>query len=214
MTVVAAGAIALLDDVGRDEARRRAIEELVKPEYQQESLLERFYRMFREFLDSLLDSTPGGVPGGVLALLVVLLIVAALVVLVVWRARKATGARRAAAEGLFGPKARTAGEHRAEAERLAGESRWAEAVQERLRAIARDLEDRAIVAPQPGRTADELAVTAGRELPSLAPALAAAARLFDDVTYGQAPGTAEGYRSMSDLDADVRAARPAAAGVS
>ncbi|MGW4637826.1 DUF4129 domain-containing protein [Sphaerisporangium sp. NPDC004334] len=199
-----------LDDIGRDEARRRAVEELVKPEYQQESLVERAFRLFQEFIDGLFDSAPGGVPGGVLALLAVLLVVVALAALLLWQARRATGARRAAAEGLFGPKARTAEEHRAEAERLAGESRWAEAVQERLRAIARDLEDRAIVAPQAGRTADELAAEAGRELPALAPALAAAARLFDDVTYGQAPGTPEGYRSVAELDAGVAAARPAA----
>ncbi|WP_248961766.1 DUF4129 domain-containing protein [Sphaerisporangium perillae] len=211
MTIAAALGALALDDIGRDEARRRAVEELIKPEYQQESLFERVLRMVQEFLDSLLDSAPGGVPGGVVALLIVLLIVAALIALIAWQARKATRGRRAAAEGLFGPRERTAAEHRAESERLAGESRWAEAIQERLRAIARDLEHRAIVAPQPGRTADELAEAAGRELPEFGPRLAAAARLFDDVTYGQAQGTAEGYRALSELDDGLRAVRPAAA---
>ncbi|GGK64783.1 hypothetical protein Sme01_25110 [Sphaerisporangium melleum] len=209
--VTAAALLAPGDGIGRDEARRRAVEELVKPEYQQESLLERAYRMLREFIDTLMDGAPGGVPGGVLALVLVLLLVAGLLVLIAWQARRATGVRRAAAEGLFGPRARTAEEHRAEAERMATESRWSDAIRERLRAVARDLEDRAIVTPQAGRTADELAGAAGRELPALAPALAAAARLFDDVTYGQVPGTAEGYGSLVDLDAAVRAARPAAA---
>ncbi|MEV7965212.1 DUF4129 domain-containing protein [Sphaerisporangium sp. NPDC088356] len=209
MIISVIGAV-VLDDIGRDEARRRAVEELVRPEYQQESLIDRIFRTVQDFLDSLLDNAPGGVPGGVFALVVVLLVVAALVLLIAWQAKRATRSRRAAADGLFGVRERTAGEHRAEAERLAGESRWAEAIRERLRAIARDLEHRAIVAPQPGRTADELAEAAGRELPEFAARLAVAARLFDDVTYGEAPGNAEGYQAMSGLDQDLRAARPAA----
>jgi hypothetical protein len=206
--VISVGAV-VLDDIGRDEARRKAVEELVKPEYQQESLVGRLFRTVQDFLDSLVDRAPGGVPGGVFALVVLLLVVAALVALIAWQARKATRSRRAAADGLFGPRERTAAEHRAEAERLAGESRWAEAIRERLRAIARDLEYRAIVAPQPGRTADELAEATGRELPRFAAELAAAARLFDDVTYGEAPGTAEGYQSMAQLDEGLRTTRPA-----
>jgi hypothetical protein len=207
--VAGTGAV-VFDDIGRDEARRKAIEELIKPEYQQESLVDRAFRIVQEAIDSLLDSAPGGVPGGVLALVVALLVVAALITLIAWQAKRATRSRRARAEGILGPRERTAAEHRAEAERLAGESRWAEAIRERLRAIARDLEHRAIVAPQPGRTADELADAAGQELPEFAERLAAAARLFDDVTYGEAPGSTEGYQTVTELDQDLRATRPAA----
>lgn len=199
----------VVDDIGRGEARRRAIEELIKPGYQQESLLERAIRMVQEFIAALLESAPGGVPGGVVALIVIVLLLAALVALIAWQARKATRSRRTAEDGLFGTRERTAAEHRADAERLAGESRWAEAIREMLRAIARDLEHRAIVAPQPGRTADELAEAAGRELPAFAARLAEAARLFDDVTYGEAPGTPEGHQFMSELDASLRSTRPA-----
>ncbi|MFC6087303.1 DUF4129 domain-containing protein [Sphaerisporangium aureirubrum] len=203
--------LAVLDDIGRDEARRRAVEELIRPEYQQESLLERAIRLIREFFDRLMDSAPGGVPGGVLALIIVIVVVGALIALIAWQGRKATRGRRAAAEALLGPVERTAAEHRAEAERLAAESRWAEAIRERLRAIARDLEHRAVVTPQPGRTADELAEVAGRELPAYAARLASAARLFDEVTYGAADGSEDGYRAMAGLDDDLRTARPALA---
>ncbi|WP_245966781.1 DUF4129 domain-containing protein [Sphaerisporangium album] len=203
------GLLTIFDDIGRDEARRKAVEELIRPEYQQESLVDRLIRIVGEFFDGLLDSTPGGVPGGVVALVVITVLIAALAGLIVWQARKATRGRRAAQEGLFGTGELTADEHRREAERLAGESRWAEAVRERLRAIARDLEHRAIVAPQPGRTADELATAAGAELPVFADRLARAARLFDDVTYGQDPGSAQDYATMTTLDDDLRAARPA-----
>jgi hypothetical protein len=206
--ITAAGLTAILDDIGRDEARRRAVQELIKPEYQQESLLERAVRLIREFFDRLLDSAPAGVPGGVLALIIVILLIGVVVALVVWQARKATRGRWAATP-LLGPVERTAAEHRAEAERLAAESRWAEAIQERLRAIARDLEHRAFVTPQPGRTADELAAAAGRELPEHAARLASAARLFDEVTYGAAPGSREGYLGMTGLDESLRTAKPA-----
>jgi len=37
------------------------------------------------------------------------------------------------------------------------------------------------------------------------------ARLFDDVRYGQRPGTAAGYQQVRDLDAAIQAARPVAA---
>ncbi|MEO3808670.1 DUF4129 domain-containing protein [Sphaerisporangium sp. B11E5] len=206
--ILRTAAAAAFDDIGRDEARRRAVEELIKPEYQQESLLERAVRLIREFFDALLDSAPGGVPGGVVALVIVIVVIGALIALIAWQGRRATRGRRAA-EALLGPVARTADEHRAEAERLAGESRWAEAIRERLRAIARDLEHRAVVTPQPGRTADELAEAAGRELPAHAARLASAARLFDEVTYGAAPGTPEGYQEMTSLDEALRTARPA-----
>src|SRR5690606_30430874 len=78
----------------------------------------------------------------------------------------------------------------------------------RLRAVARDLEERAILDPMPGRTAAELAADAGRELPGLADELAAGARLFEDVTYGEMPGSAEGYARLVRLDEQVAAARP------
>ncbi|GII75380.1 hypothetical protein Sru01_03620 [Sphaerisporangium rufum] len=211
MTAGAWATALLLDDVERGEGRRRAVEELLRPEYQRESLPERALRTVQDFINGLLDQVGGGVPGGVLALALVIIILAVLIALVAWYARRATGARRARGTGgLFGTGQRTAAEHRRAAEEAAAHARWAEAVRERLRAIARDLEHRAIVAPQPGRTADELARAAGRELPDLAARLSAAARLFDDVTYGQAPGTEEDYRFMSELDEALGAARPAA----
>lgn len=206
--IVVTAAAAAFDDIGREEARRRAVEELIKPEYQQESLLERVIRLIREFFDQLLGNAPGGVPGGVIALVIVVVIVGSLIALIAWQGRRATRGGRAG-EALLGAVERTPDEHRAEAERLAAESRWAEAIRERLRAVARDLEHRAVVTPQPGRTADELAEAAGRELPAHAARLASAVRLFDEVTYGAVPGTAEGYQEMAALDETLRTAKPA-----
>ncbi|WP_075896675.1 DUF4129 domain-containing protein [Actinomadura sp. CNU-125] len=49
----------------------------------------------------------------------------------------------------------------------------------------------------------------GRGGAVLADALRAAVRTFDDVWYGDRPGTADGYAQVKDLDDRLRAARPA-----
>ncbi|WP_440067444.1 DUF4129 domain-containing protein [Streptosporangium sp. OZ121] len=196
-------------DVEREEARRQAIQELLRPEYAKESLVDRLWRNVNQFLGDLLDQESLGAAGSVAARAALLVIVIGIVVALLLIARRTAGGGTSRAEGIFGDRRLTAAEHREAAERLAAESRWAEAVRERLRAVARDLEDRVIIDYTPGRTADELAVEAGRALPSLAAELASAARVFDDVTYGEIPGTPEAYGIMRDLDDHLRAARPA-----
>lgn len=197
-------------DVGvdRGQAAREAIRELLKDEYAKESLADRFMRGVNQFVGDLLDQESVGVAGGVAARIVLVAIAVAGVLALVAIARRTARAGTARREGVFGGRRRTAAEHRAAAEELATRSRWAEAVRERLRAVARDLEDRVIVDFTPGRTAGELAEEAGRAIPGLATELAAAARVFDDVTYGEMPGTAAAYESLRDLDERLRRARP------
>jgi hypothetical protein len=60
-----------------------------------------------------------------------------------------------------------------------------------------------VLVPDPGRTADELAASAGRLLSAHAAALAAAAGLFDDVCYGGQPGTRAGADQLRALEAAV-----------
>ncbi|GAA0843196.1 DUF4129 domain-containing protein [Streptosporangium amethystogenes subsp. fukuiense] len=196
-------------DIGREEARRRAIQELLGAEYAKEPLVDRLWRGVNQFLGDLLDQESAGVVGSLAARAVLIVIVIGIAVAVFLVARRTARSTSTRAEGLFGDRRLTAAEHREAAERLAAEARWAEAVRERLRAVARDLEDRVIVDSTPGRTAGELAAEAGLALPALAAELAAAARVFDDVTYGEVPGTPEAYRVMCALDEHLRAARPA-----
>ncbi|GAA4222043.1 hypothetical protein FHR32_004208 [Streptosporangium album] len=195
-------------DIGREQARREAAAELLRSEYAKESLVDRVMRAVNQFLGDLLDQESVGVVGSVAARIVLAMIVVAAVVAVVMIAHRTVRGGTTRKEGIFGDRRRTAAEHRETAERLAAEGRWAEAVRERLRALARDLEDRVIVDSTPGRTADELAAEAGRALPEFAAELAAAARVFDDVTYGEVPGTAEAYGVLRDLDERLRTARP------
>jgi hypothetical protein len=198
-----------LTDIGRDEARREAIRELLRSEYAKESLVDRVMRTVNQFLGDLLDQESVGVVGSVTARAVLVVIVIAIIVAVAVIARRTARSAAVRQEGIFGERRRTASEHREAAERLAAERLWAEAIRERLRAIARDLEERVIVDSTPGRTAGELAAEAGRALPGLAAELTTAARVFDDVTYGEVPGTADAYGILRDLDEHLRTARPA-----
>jgi hypothetical protein len=197
--------------VDREEARDRALTELLDPRYEREPLFDRIRRYIDQFIGDLTDvvATEGS---GWLAIGAILALIGLLVAVLVWRARRAVRRAALAEPGLFAGRERTAAEHRQAAERLAAAGDWAEAIRERLRAIARDLEERAILDPLPGRTAAELAAAAGRELPGLADGLAAAARLFDDVTYGGLPGSPEGYARLVRLDEQVAATRPVTVG--
>ena len=98
--------------------------------------------------------------------------------------------------------ARSAAEHRADAERAAAAGDWEEAVRQRFRALVRALEERDVLDERPGRTADEAAAEAARSMPASAAELAWAARQFDDVAYGgrhatQARLPAPGRRSTT-----------------
>jgi hypothetical protein len=105
----------------------------------------------------------------------------------------------------------SARDHRQQAERMAAAGDYTAAIIESVRAVAVDLEERGILLPRVGRTADEFAAEASRPLPDHAANLMTVARLFDDVRYGQRAGTAAGYQQVRELDAAMQAARPVAA---
>ena len=65
-----------------------------------------------------------------------------------------------------------------------------------------------MLTPRAGRTANEMAEEAGAALPAEAGALHGAALMFDDICYGERPGTREGYALVRELDTRIRAAAP------
>lgn len=198
-------------DVGRAEARRRAVAELAETRYEQESLTERVWRWLEGFVSGVLEQVAREGLGGAASLAVLVVVLVTLGVLLLWSMRRLSGSARSAAGGPLDQPEQSAAQHREQAERLAQEGHWPEAIRQRLRAIARSLEERDILAALPGRTADELAAAAGRALPALDARLADAARLFDAVTYGEDPGSAEGYAALAGLDEELRRAEPVVA---
>jgi hypothetical protein len=193
----------------RDPARDAAERELSKPMYREHEpgLFQRALDWFWQWVDELLGAAAGATPGGTLGLIVVAIVV----VLLVLALRLRLGAlRRTPTTGgtLFEDRPRSAAEHRAAAERHAAGHRWDQAVQERMRAVVRSLEERALLDPRPGRTADEAAAEAGRSLPDHAHRLRAAARDFDEVTYGGRHATPDSYARLRDLDVNLLRSRP------
>jgi uncharacterized protein DUF4129 len=77
-----------------------------------------------------------------------------------------------------------------------------------VRAIAAELEERGVLPPRAGRTADEFAAEAGQALIAHADALRDAARIFDEVCYGQRPGSRAAYQRLSELDRQITASAP------
>ncbi|WP_354640829.1 DUF4129 domain-containing protein [Kitasatospora camelliae] len=196
--------------VPRDPARDAARLELLDPAYHRHDPgpVEQAGNWLTDRLDELLNGLGGltGSPTTGIALAVVL--VALLVAALWWRLgapRRAAGS----ADPLFsadGP--RTAAGHREAASGHAAAGEWTAAVREQMRALVRALEERALLDARPGRTADEAAGEAGRALPGHAAALAAAARLFDDIAFGERTADQAAYRQLLELDRALTATRP------
>lgn len=195
--------------VPRVPAREAAERELSDPRYHENdpNWLQQALTWLLRKVDDLFSTAAGATPGGWAGLLAVAGVV--LLLIVALRVRLGPLRRTPTTEGaLFEGRPRTAAEHRSAAEEHASASRWTEAVQERMRALVLALEERALLTPRPGRTADEAAAEAGRFLPAHADRLRTAARFFDDVTYGRRSGTAQEYALVSALDSDLRDTRP------
>ncbi|MGW6444362.1 DUF4129 domain-containing protein [Lentzea sp. NPDC055074] len=190
-------------DLGRDEAREAAVRELSDPAYVSDdpNPLERAVDWVLERLGELFAGAGG--MSGLTAVVIVVAVVVLIVIVVRLRVGRTSRALRSSGK-VFGSTVLTAAEHRAAAEKAAAEGDFAEAVRERFRAVARELEQRGVLDARAGRTVDEVAFEAGQALPVLAGDLRGAAVQFDDVWYGGRPATAEGYQTLVSVDGKVR----------
>ncbi|HKU03631.1 MAG TPA: DUF4129 domain-containing protein [Arthrobacter sp.] len=195
---------------GADEARRWAAEELAKAEYRDAapSWLDSLWRNFLDWLQSL-DGSPGDaapVPSPVIALVVAAIIAAAVIF-----ARPRLNARVRQAKDVFESETvLTAVDYRNRAETAAAAGRWGDAVVDRFRALVRSAENRTILDPQPGRTADEAANALSVPFAGEAGRLARAAATFDGIRYGGRAAGSTDYQDMVALDAALDTAKPVA----
>ena len=187
-------------------ARDWVEDELRDPVYaeNQPGLLQRAISWVVERLGSIGDTGPS------LWFWVVALVVVALVVVLVVRrtgfaravARSGHGSGEVGTDPTVG-----ADEYRRRAASAAAAGDWRVAVLEQFRATVRSLEERTVLEPRPGRTADEAASEAGALLPERAADLAAAARVFDDVCYGDREAGPAQHQQLVATDTAVLAAR-------
>lgn len=189
-------------DIDREAAREAAERELAKPMYPRPSPKQQFL----DFIETLLRRLVlkgAEMPGGWFTISVLLIILAVAVVAAVHVSRRMLRDGRRG-DPLYGATQLSAAEHRAAAQHHAASGDWGAAIRHRLRAVARELEETGVLHPAAGRTATELASDAGAVLPGLAGELFRAAETFNDVSYGELPATAEGYRVVEVLDERVR----------
>jgi hypothetical protein len=192
--------------IDRDAAHDAAQRELAKPIYPKAGVSERINDWIDDFIYRII-SAGAQIPGGWFTIAVLLTLVAVAIVVAVRIARRTMRTNRKGDFELFDTTELSAAEHRATAERFAAEGNWAAAIRHRLRAVARQLEENGVLNAIPGRTANELARDAGQSLPEVATDLADAAAAFNDVTYGELPGTPAAYQSIATLDERIRSGR-------
>ena len=196
-------------DIDRDGAHLAAQTELGKSIYSKASAAQQFTNWLNEQIYRLSQKT-ASIPGGWFTTTVLLILLAVAVVVAVHIARRTMRTSRGGDYLLFEAAQLTAAQHRATAESYAAEGNWTAAIRHRLRAVARQLEETGVLDAAPGRTANELARDAGATLPHLTGELSEAATAFNDVTYGERPGTQAAYQMIADLDDHLRSRSPAA----
>jgi hypothetical protein len=195
--------------VSRQSGQTLARTELSKAIYHRhESLAQRLLDAVNRLLNDLY-SAGKSFPGGWWAVVALAALTALAVTLILTRLGPLARARREPGPLVPSGQPLNAADHRQRAAQLASAGDYAGAILETVRAIARQLEERAVLSPRLGRTADEIAAEAGLALPAEAAALSAAAHLFDDVCYGEHPGTADGYALVHALDTRLQSVRPA-----
>ena len=197
-------------DPDRDEARRWAVEELSKPQYA-EAKPNWFDQLVHDFLEWLRSLNSGDAGPGqdwtwpLVTLLAVALVVTAIIVV---RPRFNTARKRTSAAVFDEESVLDAGTFRSRAAAAAARGDWSTAVVEQFRALVRSAEDRTVIDPQAGRTADEAAMQLGRAFSAGQIRLDAAAKLFDVVKYGRATADSGQYDTVRALDSELDKIKP------
>jgi hypothetical protein len=191
--------------IGRGAAQRLARAELAKPVYHPHPpLTERVLHAIGSWLGRLFRAAQG-LPGGWWAVVTLAAVAVLIAAVVLARIGPVARAQRRARELAAPGRALSASDHRAVAGRLAEAGDFGGAICEAVRAIAAELDERGVLRPRTGRTADEFAAEAGQAMPPHAADLRGAAVLFDEVRYGQRAGSQPGYQRVAELDARIRA---------
>jgi hypothetical protein len=188
--------------VGRVPAQRLAQHELSKPVYHQTSFPGRVLNAVSGFLDRIFSDASQAMPGGWWTLVALVAVVVVVIAVIFARLGPLAGSGRRRTSELRDPggRPRTARRLREESAAAAATGDYATAVLQRLRAIATGCEERRVLVPDAGRTADEFAALAGARFPGHAAELRAAVAEFDHVRYGGGTGGPVAYERLRTLD--------------
>ncbi len=187
---------------GPDEARSKLRRELLRPEYNEQNLVQRFLTWVERQLGKGLDAAATAPP---LSTLAALLVLVALIALLGWLLSRAKRTARTGEEAraVLTDEVITADELRARAESALADGRHEDAVVDAFRAVATRQVERGRLVDAPGATAHEVALALGHEFPHLRDRLDAGGLLFDAVLYGDRPASAVQARSVIALDDEL-----------
>ncbi|WP_347107891.1 DUF4129 domain-containing protein [Paenarthrobacter sp. S56] len=193
----------------RDEARRWAAEELSKSKYPDAApgWLDQLWRDFLEWLNSL--GSDGAGSGAAVSLIIAIAVAVILIAVVLVRPRL-NARRKGATADLYGKEAVVdSATYRQRARVAADGGNWPTAVVEQFRAIVRAAEERDILDPRAGRTADEAAFQLSQAFVTARERLSDSARIFDAVLYGDIAAERSDFEALRSLDSDLLGMAPA-----
>ena len=185
-----------------DEARSELRRELLRPEYNEQNLVQRVLTWAERQLGSWLDAASGAPPLSTLAAMVILVGLVGLIAWLLSRARR-TARTRDEERTVLTDEVVSADELRARAEAALADGRHEDAVVDAFRAVATRQVERGRLADAPGATAHEVALELGREFPHLRESVEQGGALFDAVLYGGRRANADHVRSVLALDDEL-----------
>lgn len=188
-----------------DDARGRVRRELLRPEYHDQDLLERFLTAVDRWLGRTVDAASGTPPLSAAAAILVAVLLLVGIGLLLSRVRSSP--RAVAAGAVLTDEVVTATELRARARAALAQERYEDAVVEGFRALTVGQVERGRLDDRPGATAHEVASALAADHPRLADRMAAGALLFDLVRYGEREATREQALAVLALDDDLAGVR-------
>jgi hypothetical protein len=194
-----------LDPTGGD-ARSALRRELLRPEYNDQNVVQRVIDWFERRLGGLIDATSTSPVISTLLAMVILVVLVLGLALLVSRVRRTArvAARRRA---VLTDEVVTAGELRTRAQAALAAGRFEDAVVDGFRALAVRQVERGRLADSPGATAHEVAASLASEYPDHDSRVSAAAVLFEQVLYGGRPADRAQADSVLRLDDDLAVRR-------
>jgi Domain of unknown function (DUF4129) len=185
-----------------DEARSALRRELLRPEYNEQNIIQRLLTWLERQVGRGLDAASEAPPLSTLASMVILVGLVGLLGWLLSRARR-TARSRDDDRAVLTDEVINADELRARAEAALAEGRHEDAVVDGFRAVATRQVERGRLADAPGATAHEVAVALGQEFPHLRSRVESGGALFDAVLYGDRPASAAQAASVLALDDEL-----------
>ncbi|MGD9959122.1 DUF4129 domain-containing protein [Nocardioides sp.] len=194
-------------DPSPDDARSSLRRELLKPEYNDQNLVQRLLAAIERLLNRAVEAASGAPPVQTLVAMVALVAVFAALAWLISRASTGSRTRPASDGALLTEEHVSAATLRQRAEAALTQGLHGPALVDGFRALALHQIERGRIDDAPGATAHEVARALASTYPVQADRVALSANRFDSVLYGDRPATAEQVHDVLSLDDELQVAR-------